>query len=179
MTSTRSAALTCAAVLVAAWLVAALVSRGVAGPSGPVPLPEVSPNVIDPLLAEMERQASGLQHRLAAAPAPATPARDPFRFVHPEDRHQTAARAPSSALPAPQEMPTPARSLPALRLIGIAEHRTEYGLKRVAILSGLDQVVLAGEGEEIDGMHRVHAVGAEAVELIDLRDGSTLRLGLN
>jgi hypothetical protein len=50
---------------------------------------------------------------------------------------------------------------------------------RTAILAGAgDELYLVTEGEEVAGLYRVRAIGAEAVELERLGTGATRRLHL-
>ena len=63
--------------------------------------------------------------------------------------------------------------------VGIAEQKTDAGLKRTAMIGAPgDQLFMVSEGEEVSGRYRVSAVGADAVELRDLLTGATRRLAL-
>lgn len=174
MTVSRGAAIAGGVALLAAWLAAAAgVRRSVSQVSiepGASPRPTPRSLVAD-LLGEGER----LAQRLPVAPLPQQPSRNPFEF---------ASRVPPAPTPVGEsaDLPKPGlfplTPLPALRLIGVAEDGTADGPKRTAILSGMDQLFLAAEGEEIAGRFRVVAIGAEAVELQDRQGGSTFRLAL-
>ncbi len=66
-----------------------------------------------------------------------------------------------------------------MELMGVAEQKTEAGLKRTAMIGAPgDQLFMVSEGQEVAGRYRVSAVGADAVELRDLLTGATRRLAL-
>jgi hypothetical protein len=66
-----------------------------------------------------------------------------------------------------------------MELVGIAEQKTDAGLKRTAMIGAPgDQLFMVTEGQDVAGRYRVSAVGADAVELQDLVSGSTRRLAL-
>jgi hypothetical protein len=66
-----------------------------------------------------------------------------------------------------------------LELAGVAEQKTDAGLKRTAMVTAPgDQLFMVTEGQELAGRYRVSAVGADAVELKDLVTGVTRRLAL-
>ena len=83
-------------------------------------------------------------------------------------------------------MPAPALSVvdsvatepPAVLLAGIGIERTSYGRRRTAIISADGRVFLARVGDEVIGRFQVRGVTDDAVELIDLRDDTPLRLTL-
>ena len=126
--------------------------------------------------SDIEQQALRLQARIRSERAFAEPARDPFRFA-------VSRPSAGSAGDAPRPEPTPATVAPApaaprISLSGLAEDQVDGRVQRTAILSSPAGVLLVREGEEILGQYRVVRIESEAVELLSLGDGSTLRLSL-
>ena len=123
---------------------------------------------------DIEYEAARLQKRVRDETAFRTPSRDPFRFA-------PAARAarPAPALPAsvatPEPGAAPAPEQPFIALSGVAADVVDGVLKRTAILTTFDGVVLAGAGEMV-GPYRVRAVHEESVELESTVDGSIRHL---
>jgi hypothetical protein len=72
----------------------------------------------------------------------------------------------------------PARPTLLIALSGIAQDTVEGRTVRTAIISTPDGVQLLKEGEMLAGQYKVAAIGADAVELVRVSDGSTVRLGL-
>jgi hypothetical protein len=127
------------------------------------------------IASDVQSQAVRLRHRLAMAPAPQAPVRNPFEFGSraPEKRHTPARVEPAAAGGAP----APADMEPPLALIGVAEQQTPAGLVRTAMIGQLDgQFVMVTEGQEVAGRYRVAAVGADTVDLKDVVSGSLRRL---
>jgi hypothetical protein len=160
---------------VAAWLVA----DGGAAPETPLAPPSVRADLDAARAEEVAAHASRLRERLASMPARPGAARNPFRF-------DSAAR-PSARLgrtivrdTAPQlaEAPPAAPVRPDLHLIGMAEDTTDGGVQRTAIVSGLNQVYLVREGDQIAMRFLVKRVGVDAVEIEDLSDSTPISLGL-
>jgi hypothetical protein len=160
-----------------AWLASA---AGVPSPAGqnvtirPVP----DPPSLDALASDVQSQAVRLRQRLASAPAPKSPLRNPFSF---DSRDVAKPRAPRPA-PEPTTGVSLVESLVAelpLTLLGLAEKQTPDGPKRTAIVGGAaDELFMVGDGDELAGRYRVVAIGADAVELKDLLTGATRRLVL-
>src|SRR5207244_1575600 len=93
--------------------------------------------------------------------------RDLFKFA--------AARrpAPRAAIEEPPPPPPVRRPAPpVLKLSGIAEDETPSGPVRTAILSGLGQLFLVKEGENVTARFRVVKISADVVELADLDEGT-------
>jgi hypothetical protein len=67
---------------------------------------------------------------------------------------------------------------PELRLIGIAEDARDGASERTAVVTGLNQLYLVREGEQIAMRFLVKRIGADAIEVEDLADSTPLRLGL-
>jgi hypothetical protein len=177
MTNTRTAAWIGGGVLLIAWFAAAIgAPRHATLPArDPQPAPQASEQ-LTAIAADVHAQAERLRERLARAPVPQTPLRNPFAFdaPHPEAPAPGMVAATSGADPAPA---TPA--VPMLSLIGVAEDATSKGPKRTAIIAGeADALYFVGEGQAVGSRYRVTAIGADAVELEDLLTGARRRLGL-
>ena len=175
MTAKRAAAYSGAALLLLAWLASAagLVRQT---PEAPEPERAPEPTGTPQLAAEVHAQTLRLKTRLAAAPAPQEPLRNPFTFVS-----RTSAERPATSVgPAVEDAPVigpPAE--PAIELIGVAENETPAGVSRTAIISALGgELFLVKEGETIASRYRVGAVSANAVELNDRLLGTVRRLAL-
>ena len=157
----------------AVWLAAAATSGNRESADSPVR----TPPPVDRGAAALESEVSRLHDRLRPSATPRQPCRNLFSFVTPK---------PSSPPPPPVEERQPAlvepevaRPAPAvLKLSGIAENATPNGLVRTAILSGLGQLFLVKEGENVTERYRVAKISSEVVELTDLGDGSALRIAL-
>lgn len=176
MAPARVAAYLGGTTLLAAWLASA---AGVSHQQ-PAARPErPSPEAIqlDTLASDVQSQAVRLRTRLAAAPAPQSPLRNPFSFaVREASVPRTAPRHDAASA---QSLVAPAPSEPVLELAGIAEEKTDAGGKRTAMITAPgEQLFLVTEGQELAGRYRVSAVGADAVELKDLVTGVTRRLAL-
>jgi hypothetical protein len=160
--------------LLAAWLASAASTswqavseesaRGTTGPA------------TDILAVDVQAHATRLRERLASAPVPQLPHRNPFLFESralPPPR-QIARRLEPVAIPEPQPAPEP-----ALSLIGIAEDRGPQGPIRTAMIANdADQLLMVTAGQTILGRYRVEAIGADAVELKDTGTGLVRRLAL-
>ena len=129
------------------------------------------------LADEVQAQTGRLKSRLAVAPAPQEPFRNPFAFAAralPERREANARAEGETAAP---DLGPPLE--PAIELIGIAESESPKGVVRTAIISALDgELFLVKEGETIAARYRVGPVAAGAVELNDLLTGAVRRLAL-
>ena len=157
--------------LLAAWLASAAgVSRS------PVPMPRVpAPSAeavqLDAVASDVQSQARRLRKRLAAAPAPQAPFRNPFAFVSaPAARPPRVRAQPIVPSPAIED----AVSEPDLVLIGVAEQ----GTTRTAMVGSGDELLMASEGQTLAGRYRVLKIAADAIELVDLGTGTTRRLFL-
>jgi hypothetical protein len=128
--------------------------------------------------AVVEASVARLRARLADMPARPEGTRNPFRF-------EARARAARSHVPrtvvaeAPQHESTPTPvARPELRLIGMAEDRRDGVTERTAVVAGLNQVYLVKEGEQIAMRFLVKRIGADAIEVEDLSDSTSITLGL-
>lgn len=173
MIARRGFVLALAVVAFAAWL-AILAGGGFtpsARPSSPV-IGAASP--LDPIVRDIQSQSGRLRTYLAGAPPLARPSRNPFRFNGRAD--DLPARRPSPALS------TAAATLPAARpgltLSGLAEDPSPSGAVRTAVITAEGQLYLVKEGETFARRFRVVRISADAVQVLDLTDGTTLTLAL-
>jgi hypothetical protein len=174
MTAKRAAAYSGAALLLLAWLASAagLVRQA---PRAPEPERAAQPDATSLLAAEVHAQTLRLQTRLASAPAPQEPLRNPFTFA-PRPAERRAVHLPPAA---EEATPTGPPAEPAIELIGVAENETPDGVARTAIISALGgELFLVKEGETIAARYRVGTVSGDAVELNDLLLGTVRRLAL-
>jgi hypothetical protein len=127
------------------------------------------------LASEVQAHAARLRERLASAPRPQLPHRNPFTFQpRPSVPARPAAR-PDPAIAAEPLVP----SEPTLALIGIAEDRGPDGLVRTAVITDdADGVFVLAVGETLLERYRVEAIGADAVELKDVATNAVRRLVL-
>ena len=161
--------------LLAAWLASAASYSRQADAPPPQPAPPESPT--DRLVADVQAQAARLRERLASAPAPQQPIRNPFAFQQREVR--VARRMPAAPQPLFAPMLPPPPPEPALFLAGVAEDQTPAGPVRIAMLTTRgDDVLLAKVGEMVLDRYRVTAIGADVVELHDTTTGTIRRLAL-
>ena len=174
MTTSRAVTYGCLACLLAAWLASAASTTFQAPPREPERISAASPT--DALAAEVQAHAARLRRRLASAPTPQAPHRNPFVFAE----RQPIARPPIVRRVRPAAIPEPdTPSEPALSLIGIAEDQGAAGPTRTAIIADeSDAVLMVTVGQTVLGRYRVQAIGADAVELQDLGTHATRRLGL-
>jgi hypothetical protein len=124
---------------------------------------------------DIQQEAARLQVRLHQ-PVPYTePSRNLFRFS--ERRQAGSASGGPPVQPAAVVPHTPPASPPLITLDGIASDTVDGQQQRTAVLNTVSGVVLVREGEQVAG-YRVTKIGADAVELVKLDDGSVLRLAL-
>jgi hypothetical protein len=160
---------------VAAWLVAV----GGAAPETPLAPASVRADLDAVRAEEVAAHASRLRARLATMPARPGATRNPFRFEsHARPAaHVTRTVVRDAAADAAEPQPAvPVR--PELHLIGMAEDSTDGVVQRTAIVSGLNQVYLVREGDQIAMRFLVRRVGTDAVEIEDLSDSTPISLGL-
>ena len=162
--------------LLAAWLASAA-STTFQHPQEPVP--EGSSGLTtstEALAADVQAHAVRLRERLATAPVPQLPHRNPFTFqARPPVPRQIARRLePAILAPEPVSIPEP-----VLSLIGVAEDNGSSGVTRTAILSDdHDGVLLVTVGQTVLGRYTVEQIGADAVELKDVESNAIRRLAL-
>jgi hypothetical protein len=176
MTIRRGAAYGGLFCLLAAWLASAASTtfdkQGVAD-AGLVAPP--APDLLD---VDFQAQAAKLRERLAAAPPPQAPHRNPFFFEARMPRHLPA---PPVREPAPVDLPAAAAAPPepALFLVGVAEDQGPKGPTRTVILSDdREGTYMAAVGGMVGDRYQVQAIGADAVELKDVLTGGIRRLAL-
>ena len=132
----------------------------------------------DALAAGVEAQAKRLKARLAAAPLPQRPTRNPFAFVIRRVEPVEPVRPVRQAEPQP-EMGPPLPPEPALLLIGLAEQKKPEGAVRTAMIeTETNELILAVVGDVVLQRYKVTAIGDAAIELADQLTGRTRRLVL-
>jgi len=170
MTPARAAAYLGGGILLAGWLASA---AGVVRPPTPrLPRRSAEAVQLDAVASSVQSQAARLRHRLAVAPAPQAPVRNPFAFV--EAPASSAVTAPRRPDPAPPVVMEQIAAEPDLILLGVAEQ----GSTRTAMIASGDELLMTTEGQTVVGRYRVGKVSADAIELIDLGTGATRRLSL-
>jgi hypothetical protein len=177
MSAKRAAGYFGGGLLLLAWLASA---GGLMRQTADVPPPPrpVETSGVTSLAAEVHAQTQRLKNRLASAPAPQEPFRNPFAFA-PQQQPRVARRAPTASS-SEAEAPIGPPLEPAIDLIGVAETETPKGVVRTAIIAALGgELFLVKEGETIAARYRVGAVSADAVELNDLLLGGVRRLALH
>ena len=159
---------------VAAWLVVV----GGAAPETPLAPASVRADLDAARAEEVVAHASRLRTRLATMPARPGASRNPFRFEsHARPAHVTRTVVRDASTEAGEPL-TAAPVRPELHLIGMAEDAADGVVHRTAIVSGLNQVYLVKEGDQIAMRFLVRRVGADAVEIEDLSDSTPISLGL-
>jgi hypothetical protein len=174
MTAKRAAGYCGGGLLLLAWLsYAGGASR--TGPDGQEPSTPVETSGTESLATEIQSQTTRLKTRMAAAPTPQEPFRNPFIFGARETSAPRARREAVVTAPAPAIPPEP-----AIELIGVTTNQSPNGPVRTAVISALSgELFLVKEGETIVTRYRVGPVSADAVDLIDLAlPGTTRRLVL-
>lgn len=126
---------------------------------------------------DIEREALRLQARVRREMAYAEPQRNLFRFGAARPIVSAEVEAPVAEPPTDRAPAAPPPPPPPVSLAGIAEDQFEQRVERMAILSSREGVLLVHEGDDVLGQYRVVKIDAEAVDLVTLVDGSTLRLG--
>ena len=136
--------------------------------------PQTSAATID-----IQQEAARLQLRTHQEPRYNETSRNPFRFgarPAPESRPSGTSGPPRVAQP----LAVPVLSPPQARvsLDGIATDVVDGQEQRTAIINTDSGVVLAKEGERVAGQFRVVKIAPDAIELLNVTDGSTLRIVL-
>ena len=178
MTPGRAAAYIGGGVLLAAWLSSAATSPQYSE-QAPAPTPQGTSGH-DAIGFDMQEQAARLRAKLASAPVPQQPARNPFTFVN-RDEPRMRERVHAAALPehAPALSAPVVDVEPPLSLVGMAEKQTPAGPVRTAVITGSgDELFLVSEGDELAGRYRVMVIAVDAVELQHLSTGAVRRLVL-
>jgi hypothetical protein len=175
MSAKRAAGYTGGALLLLAWLASAGGLNRQEPETAVAPSPPVETNDATALAAEVQAQTLRLKNRMASAPSPQRPFRNPFTFAERPAAVPSAPRARAESAPPLPEPPLE----PAIELIGVAETAAPAGMVRTAIISAHSgELFLVKEGETLAARYRVGTVAADAVELNDLATGAVRRLAL-
>jgi hypothetical protein len=166
----RTAVVLVAGAALAAWLAAAATSGNRRNLD---PASIVVPSPVDSRGAGLASEIEQLHARLRPTTVPNQPGRNLFAFGLPKPRPAVPVARPTHPDDVGVEPPRP-----PLRLSGLAEDATPSGTVRTAVISGLGQLFLVREGEDIVERYRVVRISSDVVELTDLSDGSTFRLAL-
>ena len=166
------------ATVLAGWLASAPPSNA---PDTRAPAPSQAASRRAAPSSDIEREAMRLQARVRREAIYTQPQRNPFRFSAGRPAGRPIAR-PDGDVPKPERpndtlvpaVPPP----PPVSLSGIAEDQVGQRLERTAILSSPAGVLLVHEGDDVLGQYRVGTIESEAVELVKLSDGATVRLSL-
>lgn len=169
MVSTRLVTGVGGVALLAAWMAAANADQPTTSPPSIAPI-----QVPDGSLDGLHEQTDRLRERLRRMPSPVRAERNPFRFA---DRTAVVPRPLTRGREAEPES-TRVSHPAGLRLIGIAETRRGDELVRTAIVSGDGQTFLVMLGDTVAAF-TVHAISADAVELVNPLGGAPVVLVLN
>ena len=177
MTITRAALYIGGASLLVAWFSSAA-SVSFQRSHSPAPALDLEPTPsFAAVAADVQAQTRRLRTRLAAAPVAREPVRNPFAFrtvaprPQPEATRRVEEPPPDPLLTAPVD--------PALRLIGIAEDQNADDVVRTAMLAtDMDELIMAAVGDIVLRQYKITAIGANAIELMDVNTGRVRRLAL-
>ena len=166
----RAATIVVAGGAFAAWLAAAATSgnREIASPL------VLETPAVDAHGTALAAEVARLHERLRPDAVPEH-TRNLFAFAIQRPRPAPVVAPPAPAL---TEAPRPPIVPPPLKLVGVAEDAGPNGPERTAIISGLGQLFLVKEGENVTSRYRVAKISADVVELAEPGDGTTLRLAL-
>ena len=175
MTLRRAALYVGGASLLVAWFSSAA-SVSLQRPDGTVATSGHTDPAPDALALDIEAQAKRLRERLASAPPPQQPFRNPFAFrIAERPARLQASPAVHPAAPAVPELP----SEPLLLLVGTAEQKRPQGLVRTAMITTADDdLIMAAVGDAVLDRYRVTAIGHDTAELTDLTSGQVRRISL-
>ncbi len=128
------------------------------------------------ITASVQAQARRLKQRLATAPTPQRPLRNPFSFR----TVPATAAAPVVRASAPEPLPLVLPVMePPLLLVGLAERQNGEARVRSAVISSDGQeLIMAEVGTVLLGRYTVTAIGNDAVEMTDASTGRSRRLAL-
>jgi Tfp pilus assembly protein PilP len=127
---------------------------------------------------EIQREADRLHARLSQVTAYRDPARNPFRFVRPRPTYEAARPDPAITVEDLPHESSPSPPTLRLTLAGIAEDTVDGQQVRTAIISTPGDVLLVKVGDRIGDQFTVAAVDVDAVELVRIDSGATVRLAL-
>ena len=130
----------------------------------------------DGVAEAVQAQSRRLRLRLATAPLPQQPLRNPFAFRPAPSASPVRVRA-AAAEPAAMEPVIPEE--PRLELIGIAEQRTPAGAVRTAMIATeSNELLMAPVGAAVLGRYTVAVIDGDGVTLTEVATGRTRRLVL-
>lgn len=161
------------ATLTATWLASYAPTGRQAAPRSTAP----SAATTETAAAEIQREADRLHARLSQVGGYRDPSRNPFRFNH--RRSVQPAPRPEPAITV-EDLPVQEPAPPTMRitLAGIAEDKVGEELVRTAIISTPSDVLLVKVGDRIGDQFTVAAIAMDAVELVRIDTGATVRLAL-
>jgi hypothetical protein len=139
--------------------------------------PVSSPRVVDSAggPVDLAEQAERLRAGIASTTPYREPRRDAFRFG--DSPRRTAAPPPeASEIEAPVVAPSPR---PPFALAGVATDAPGGAPGRTAILSSLRGVLLVREGDLVEGIFRIVSIGADAITVERVDDGTSTTLRLS
>ena len=132
----------------------------------------------DGLADAVQAQTRRLRQRLAAAPLPQQPLRNPFAFRPAPSATPSPMRVRAVSAEAATAEPLIPEE-PRLELVGIAEKRTPDGPVRTAMIATeSSDLLMAGIGGNVLGRYTVAAIDGDGVTLTEGATGRTRRLVL-
>ena len=130
----------------------------------------------DGVAEAVQAQSRRLRLRLATAPLPQQPLRNPFAFRPAPSASPVRVRA-AAAEPAAMEPVIPEE--PRLELVGIAEQRTPAGAVRTAMIATeSNELLMAPLGAAVLGRYTIAVIDGDGVTLTEVATGRTRRLVL-
>jgi hypothetical protein len=164
-----------AAFVLAGGALAAMIAGATTAGRRPITIPAPTrPSAAELKGEQLAVEIARLRERLRPTTSPST-ARNLFRFGaagRAAEPRRTATDPPPSIVTPPPVVAPPAR------LVGLAEDPSDSGPVRTAIISAFGDVFLVKPGDTVTTRFRVVDVSGEGVTLVDLTDGSTIRLVL-
>ena len=131
----------------------------------------------DGVAEAVQAQSRRLRQRLATAPLPQQPLRNPFAFRPAPSASPSPVRVRAAAEPAAMEPVIPEE--PRLELVGIAEQRTPAGAVRTAMIATeSNELLMASIGAAVLGRYTVAVIDGDGVTLTEVATGRTRRLVL-
>ncbi|MEK6629935.1 MAG: hypothetical protein AABY89_04280 [Acidobacteriota bacterium] len=178
MNASRAAVMVVGVNMVAVWMAAA---AGRSAMADQVPLVAsravIEQQEVHHARASLVAATERLDARDQAPGVPEAVARNPFRFgaartAAPLPAHQGGEPATSAGrVQDTATRPDGAAGQDDMRLEGMAETRVGDEVRRTAIMTTGGAVVLATIGTELSGRYKVIAIGADSVDLDDVRGG--------
>jgi hypothetical protein len=129
-------------------------------------------------LRDLDAATARMQAELGAAAARQdSPRRNPFRFGGDPAAGPSDPASPATLTPLRAVDPAALRpAAPVVILVGLVERTVDGRRERTAVLSMNGELHYVVAGQQMRGDYEVITVGADAVELRSLADGSTRRL---